>query len=364
MKNKKMIPNEKDVISSALSDNPWKSKDNVIWLGSTFSLRRNIEKVLFPHKLALEKKQHIRDLLVQTLLKNKEFSHAFPLLSEQLSPIDRELIGEQFLLQFNLQPTSGIEAFIIGQKGSSLAIINLEDHLHLMIIDASGELSKGWDRLLDLELDIAKSINFSFSQKFGYLTSDPAICGTTLSVTLFLHLPALLSRHKPYDSFIQNNEINIIQTGLQGNPNEFIGDLVTLHNGYTFGVSENHILSTLQTIAAKLSAEERSIRSEFKRGPESEVAEIKDKMSRAYALLMHSYQIEVVEAMNALSWVKLGLDLEWLKGVSHAKLNHLFFTLRHAHLSRHFEHKFSQEELPHQRAAFVHTSLKDLELLI
>jgi protein arginine kinase len=87
-------------------------------------------------------------------------------------------------------------------------------------------------------------------------------------------------------------------------------------------------------------------------------------VSRAYAILLHSYQIEAIEALKALSLVKMGLDLEWLKGTSQAALNHLFFACRRAHLLCQYERNISHEELPHRRAEFIHKALHGLELLI
>lgn len=354
-----------------IHESPWKKNDNIIWLGSTFSLKRNIEKIPFPHKLSSDKKRQIRGLLLQTLSKSKEFSEASFIPIENTSPWDNEYIIEHFLLPSTLHQSEA-EAFVINPMGSSLAIINFEDHLHLMNLDTGEELSRGFDRLLKTNAEIAKLINFAFSQKFGYLTANPGACGTALRVTVFLHLPAILLKNKLKDFSEQNKEAGIIFTGFQSNPNEFMGDIVALHNRYTCGVSEEQILSSLQTAAAKLIAEEKGLRQAFRKEYECEVPAIKDqsfllnirdKVNRAYAILMYSYQIEVVEALQEVSWIKLGLDLGWIKGASQASLNHLFFALRHAHLLRHYDQKPSQEELPHRRAEYIHKELKDLTLI-
>jgi protein arginine kinase len=151
---------------------------------------------------------------------------------------------------------------------------------------------------------------------------------------------------------------------LQGDPTEFIGDIVAFHNSYTLGVTEENILSTLRMLATKFVMEEIGKRKSFKVGNETEVAEIKDKVSRAFAILMHSYQIEAIEALEAISLVKMGLDLEWCKGTTQAILNRLFFACRRGHLLCHYGEKISIEELPHRRAEFIHQTLHGLELLI
>jgi len=91
---------------------------------------------------------------------------------------------------------------------------------------------------------------------------------------------------------------------------------------------------------------------------------LKDLISRAYGILFHSYQIEAVEAMNALSLMKLGLQLEWIGNTTILALNQLFFNCRRAHLLRLFPEKISQEEVAHKRAEYIHQSLKGVTLLI
>lgn len=345
------------------SESPWDHTDNQIWLGSTLSLHRNLEKLPFPGKLSVDKQKQILTLLSRILLACKELSNPKCLKAEELSAIDKEFFVEHFLSHYSLHLSSEGGAFVLDDTGEFLATINVRDHLIFGCIDVSEELEKAWDRLVKIELAISKSINFAFSPKFGFLTSDPAQCGTACVGTVFLHLPALIYTHHLDEIVKKNKDSNVEQTGLQGDPNAIVGDIVAFHNRYTLGVTEENILSALRTTATKLVAEEKSARGKFKNGEGSSVVEMKDKVSRAYGVLMHSYQIEAVEALHALSLVKMGLDLGWLKGATHSALNHLFFTCRRAHLlclSGHLPH----EELPHRRAEFIHSSLQGLELLI
>ncbi len=95
-----------------------------------------------------------------------------------------------------------------------------------------------------------------------------------------------------------------------------------------------------------------------------ESAEIKDRVSRAFGILIHSYQIEAVEALNAISLLKLGAELGWLTGVTSKELNRLFFNCRRAHLLHQYGERIKQEEIPHKRAEFIHKTLKGVQLTI
>ena len=346
------------------NESPWNNNSNTIWLGSTITLHRNLEKFKFPGKLPTDKRQQIISLLNRDLLASDQLKQPKLIRAEDMPPIEKEFLVEHFLSNQGFHQASAGEAFILDQSGEFLGVLNLRDHLLLQWIDPREELEKTWDHLVKIEVELTKAVNFAFSPKFGFLTSDPTQCGTGLIVTIFLHLPALMVTGRLDEILKKDKDDSVEQTGLQGDPNEVIGDIVAFHNSYTLGVTEGNILSSLRTLATKLVVEEKSVRQHFKQESETELAEVKDRVSRAYAILLHSYQIEAIEALQALSLLKMGIDLGWLKGTTQAILNKLLFSCRRAHLLCQYEQKISQEELPHRRAEFIHKALQGLELLI
>lgn len=56
----------------------------------------------------------------------------------------------------------------------------------------------------------------------------------------------------------------------------------------------------------------------------SQSADTKDKISRAYGILTHSYQIDAIEALNAISLLKLGVEMGWVEGINRESINRLF----------------------------------------
>jgi protein arginine kinase len=347
------------------NESPWNNNSNNIWLGSTIALIRNLEKFKFPAKLSTDKRKQIISLLARDLLASDQLKQPKLFRAEDMPPVEKEFLVEHFLSSQGFHQAYVGEAFVLDTTGEFLAVLNLKDHLLLQWIDPREELETTWDRLVNIELSLNKSVNFAFSSKFGFLTSDPMLCGTGLSVTIFLHLPVLLHHSEHLEEIIKKSKDDGVEkTGLQGDPNDVIGDIVAFHNSYTLGVSEENILSSLRTLATKLVVEEKGLRQHLKQETEAHLADIKDKVSRAYAILLHSYQIEAIEALQALSLLKLGLDLDWLKGASQTTLNQLLFSCRRAHLLCHYGQKISQEELPHKRAEFIHKALHGIELLI
>lgn len=346
------------------TESPWIHNSNVIWLGSTLTLNRNLDKFKFPGKLSTDKRKQVISLLSRDILESDQLKEPKLIPAEEMQPIEKEFLVEHFISNQSFHQAFSGEAFILDVTGEFLAVLNLRDHLLLQWIDPREDLEKTWDRLVKIESKLNQSLNFAFSPKFGFLTSDPTRSGTAFVVTVFLHLPALIYSNRLTEILEKNKDDGVEQTGLQGDPNEVIGDIVAFHNRLTLGVTEENILASLRTLATKLVAEERSMRKHLKIESEAELAEVKDKVSRAYAILLHSYQIEAIEALQSISFLKLGLDLNWIKGTTQQVLNQLLFASRRAHLLCQQGQKILQEELPHKRAEYIHHALHGLELLI
>lgn len=340
---------------------PWSNNNNTIWLASTLEIARNIEKYKFPGKLSADRRKQIISVVAKEFQNAETFPKPLFYKAEEISPLEKEFLNEHFLSNINYQQAHTGEGFIVEESGELLVTINLNDHLHYHLIDTAGELEKSYARLLGIESEIGKTLNYSFSPKFGFLTSDPTRCGTALTISLFLQLSALIHTEL-IDDLLEKEDDEAIQiSGFQGSATEVIGDILTIQNTFTLGVNEEAILSTIRGFSTKLLMEENNIRNQIRK---KNNPEIMDKVSRAYAILLHSYQIEAVEALNAISLLKLGLDFGWIEGVSIADLNQLFFNCRRSHLSRFLGKAINQEDVLHKRAEYIHGVLKPVKLLI
>jgi len=352
----------KDIPSRAVAclKSPWNDCHNTIWLASALRLHRNIEKFKFPSKLDAERKKQIIALVGTEYLKQSSTSPLM-LKAEDLSFLDREYLVEHFLLIESFNQMGIGNAFVIDDTGESLTLFNSEDHIAFIKVSTQPEFDVSWSELIKEEVQLGKKFNFAFSSRFGFLTSDLSNCGTAFGASAYLQLPALIHTEKINTLLETELEDNVMVTGIQGNPSEVVGDILVVQNNYTLGVTEENICSAVRSFATRLQNEETSLRQSMKTSPNPLLM---DRVSRAFAVLCHSYQIEAVEALNAFSLLKLGLDMGWVQGCSVAELNRLFFNCRRAHLLYQFEGKTLQEEIPHKRAEFIHKALKKVSLLI
>lgn len=329
---------------------PWDRNDNIIWLASTLRLCRNIEKFKFPQKLDVERKKQVLSLITQTFLTTTELTTPIILPSEEITAAQKEFLIEHFLISEGFQEADQGTAFGIDATGEFISLFNINAHVQLQITDCSGDLEKSWNRLAHIEKTMQKNFKFAFSTKFGFLTSDPMHCGTGLIVSAFLHVPALIHTNGLFDCLEREKGEGIISSGLQGNPDEFIGDILMIHNRYTLGVNEETILSSLRNAVLHTVIAEKAARSQIK---SQNNKTIKDLIAKAIGLLKFSYQLEVLEALNAISMVKLGIELGWVKGMEVREVNSLFFNCRRIHLSYSLGETTPAEDIAIKRAEYL-----------
>ena len=346
-------------ITALSKQNHQAANDNAIWMTSTLSLSRNLEKFNFPVTLSTEGRKQIVSLVSGELLRSSHLQNPILLKSEECSPLDKEFLFENFLTSHSFHQAHSGEAFLLEEKGDFLAVINFPEHLGLMLNEPEGELEKALGRLIKIDVEVGKKLSYAYSPKFGFLTSNPAHCGTGFVVQLYLQLPALFHRNAIPTTTAKHKVEGVALTGLHGSPQEHVGDVLIVRNAFCLGVAEENALSTVRTFATNMLMEEKKLRNEIKQAHDPEIL---DKVSRALGLLNFSYQIEVVEALNAISLLKLGVDLGWVENVSIAQLNQLFFNCRRAHLLVQVGGEVRSEDLSHKRAEFLQSALRDVRL--
>lgn len=341
--------------------NPWKNNANRILLATTMNCYRNIEKFLFSSHLAPQARQQIISLVWKALIQSQVLKSPYMLRIEECSPIDKELLFEHFLsTQSYYQAHSG-EGFIVDGSGSSMVVLNMCDHIEILASDTEEEFEQLHARIVKLDMEIGKTLSYAYSPRFGFLTADPKHAGTGLVVHVFLQLPALIHKNALNAALAKYAAEGITLTGLHGSPHEYVGDLIVARNNYCLGLTEEAILASLRHLSLQLMTEENQLRKEIQ---SSGNPEIKDKISRAFGLLTCGYQLETGEALNALSLLKLGVDLGWVENVSVTRLNELFFLSRRAHLLSLNPPQTQPQDLGHTRADFLHGALHDVRLSI
>ena len=339
---------------------PWEKNPNPIWPASSFFLYRNLDRYRFAGQLDETESLRVLDILKKPLLQLSKLKNPLYFSAESLTAQEKDFLCEHFLSQDGWQNAVKGQAFILDESCHFLAVLNFRDHLLLQWVDCKNEWEKAWNALNQIELAIGEHLDYAFSSQFGYLTSNARLCGTGLLVVCYLHLPSLISSGQLQELLSSHKEDSVEATGMQGDLQELVGDFLILKNRYTLGLTEESILRDLHMTATKLVLSEQTQRLQYKK---TSPPDLKDRISRAYGLLMHSYQLETKEALSAISQIKLGIDLGWVQGMTDDEINEIFFRCRRAHLLQTQEKiSLDKKELAHTRAEYLNQKLRQTTL--
>lgn len=340
---------------------PWEKHSHNVWLASTLTLTRNLQKFKFPHKLDKTREVQVLSLIQENLMKSPELDKPQLFRSEEIGPLEKEFLLEHFMVTESFHQAHAGEGFVIEETGEFLGVINVSDHLQLNLLDTQQEIEKSWNKLAKIEGHLSKTLDFAFHPRFGFLSSNPRVAGTALTISLFLHIPAIIHTGELAELLEKEKEEEVEAVGLQGKTSEMIGDILVASNTCTLGLTEEYILTTMRMWATRAVVAEISIR---KKLMENSNENIKNKVTRALGLLTHSYQLEAIEALNALSLVKLGIEVGWIQAPAGLNMNQALFNCRRAHLINQLETKVDIPELPRKRAEYLHQIASQLTLAI
>ncbi len=134
--------------------------------------------------------------------------------------------------------------------------VNEEDHLRIICQDNSADLAQIFNHFCRVHEILALNLEFSRSEKYGYLTSCPTNIGTSMRAGVHIRLKKLGYDRKILDDLASRYNLQI--RGTRGEKTAVEDNIFDLSNRQRFGISEVEIIQTLhQGITAILDEEKQ-----------------------------------------------------------------------------------------------------------
>ena len=293
-------------------------------------LARNLRQYPFPNKASDTQKQEIEAKIRDALLNgnsvaSSQFSYV-PLESlsdeEAVSLVERHIVSPEFIADRRNK------ALLLSDDESTSIMVNEEDHLRIQVmkeglsLKEAAEAADRWDTLL------GESLEFAFDPDFGYLTQCPTNLGTGMRASVMLHLPALTESGAMSRISANLSKLGLTLRGSYGEGSQILGAMYQLSNQITLGLSESEAIDNLSAIASQLIEQERKARQELSAG-----IVLQDKIERAAGVLKSAKMLSSGEFAELISYIRLGLSVGLLQGVTDEELNGLLVRMQPATLS-------------------------------
>mgnify|MGYP000142369505 FL=1 len=231
-------------------------------ISSRVRLARNINGYNFSYKMS--------DTDAKMLVKNvtEQLKTVSPINSynsynfDYLDPYQKMGMRERHVISSYLEKQDYAAGFVAPDEDVSI-MINEEDHIRIQAFAAGMNMQKAYTLADKMDDVIGNVLDYSYDQKFGYLTTLPSNAGTGMRASYMLHLPALAGNNKISGLIPEVGRFGLVLRAMEGDNNRALGDIYQLSNLVTLGKSEKDIIDNLDNIAEQIIAQERNYRKQY-----------------------------------------------------------------------------------------------------
>ena len=328
------------------------NNDDIV-LNSRVRLARNIQEMQLPEKLSFIEGRKNGKMVYDALKAQVQDEDIilYDMWDENQEAFNKYV--EEYLISSDLVKNANKGSFILNRDETISIMINENDHIKIQCINSGFNLNEALEYAIDIDDKIEQTINYAFDEQLGYLTSNISDVGTGLKASVMIHLPALTMNKEINNITKDFKHMGIDINGVYMDDNKVVGNLYTISNAVTLGLTEEDIINKLKESVINIIKEEKKYREVLMSKCRYE---IEDKIFRALGTLKSAVLLEYSEMLECLSMVRLGAEL-LLLNIDKTKLNHILISSSDMRIQNNYDVALSQKEIKHQRAKLVHEIL-------
>ena len=328
-------------------------KDSDVVVSSRVRLVRNLNGFKFLKKCSKEEQENILNKIkeiVPGLGYNLKYINIEDLDDiTKLSLVEKHLISPEFVMDDNAK-----KAIIINEEENICIMLNEDDHIKLQVFSSGQELENLMNLVVEIDEKIGELLEYSYSEKFGYLSTSPINIGTGMKASVIVHLPALTLTGNLSKVLRIVNNFGMSVKGVYGEGTQNQGDLYQISNNQTLGITEKEIIVNVKNITEKIIEQERTARKFLGKNQ----IELEDRVYRAFGVLTYATKISSDECKKLLSDVKLGTDLGLIKELDDSKIKQLEVFTKSGNLQKYFGKTLDGYEREIKRAEVIKQIVK------
>ena len=326
-----------------------------IVISSRVRLARNLRGHPFPGWAKKAERLSVLEQIKPAVQELPEMQDACSEYLQDISAIDKQVLVERHLISREHAAKGLGSAVAISNKQTLSIMINEEDHLRMQMLRPGLQLRTAFKQLDKVDSGLETRLDYAFHPALGYLTACPTNVGTGMRASAMIHLPALVLSEQINPVIQAVNKIGLAVRGLYGEGTEAMGNLFQISNQTTLGQKEEDIITDLNKVIERIIEHEQNARLTLL---QKKPGTLLDNIGRGYGILAHAYSMTSKEALNLLSFLKLGVDLQLFPAECAEPIDDLFILTQPAHLQRNSQQKLAPEERDALRAEIIREKLK------
>lgn len=342
---------------SILNTDNWlnrKGPEDHIAISSRARYARNLPMLPFPLRARPEELRQVVETVGPAIRQVPAFQNNLIFNLAEVPSAHRHFLKENHLISSEMEKGGAHRVILLTGEADLAAMVNEEDHLRLFALEPGLQLPTVLNNVMEFESHLEQSLEFAFSPNYGFLTACPTNTGTGLRASVLLHLPALAATRSLTELARRLRENGLTIRGPYGENSEEFGELFQVSNEVTLGRNEEEIVTLLAQVVDSIIHDEESARRQmYERAP----ARTDDVIWRAWGLLTNARVLTAEEAVHSLSRLRIGVDRQYFKNLTHAALNRLLVDVQPGHVRVRLGDAASQYERDEARATYVRERL-------
>ncbi len=316
-------------------------------MSSKIRLARNLQKTPFPCRMSNEVRRTVCKKIFAAL-QNSPFAGEFDLIElNTLSDMEKIALAEKGFISPEMARQTKYSAVLLSKDESCSIMLCEEDHIRLCVMNAGDDLKEAYKKADEIDNVLIKSMRIAFSDKLGFLTSNPMHLGTGMKASVALHLPAIRERNMISTLSAMVGKLGFsIRPLYSGN-----GAFYELSNEISLGITEENALDNLTAICDQIVAQERKFRTEL-----MEYSDFEDKIFRAMGTLKMARKLTVSEFFELISLARLGVSMNSFD-ISYENIGNMIHSLGTASIISQAETEFSADDADRIRAQYVRENI-------
>ena len=260
-------------------------------MSSKIRLARNLADAPFPSRMSNEIRKSVCKKIFAAV-KNSPVAGEFDLIELQSqNDLKRISMAEQGVISPEFAKQNNFGTVLVSKNENVSIMLCEEDHIRLSVFAAGQNLEEAYQKADKLDDILIDNLKIAFSERLGFLTSNPMNLGTGLKASFILHLPAISAK-----GMILSLTNMVSKLGFDVKPvYSDESDFYELSNRITLGITE---------ICEQIVKQERTFRQEL-----IEYEDFEDKIFRAMGTLKMARKLTSKEFYSLVSLVRLGISM-------------------------------------------------------
>ena len=325
---------------------------------SRVRLARNLRGFPFPGYSQEHQRQELLQLARPVVEGLAEMKDRYSEDYASVSKIKKQVLVERHLISREHAARAAGCAVVVDRNQNLSIMINEEDHFRIQGIRPGLNLRSAWELVDSVDSELESQLPYAFDSQLGYLTACPTNVGTGMRASVMLHLPALALTEQINPVIKAVGKIGLAVRGLYGEGTEALGNLFQISNQHTLGEKESEIIAAIEKVIERVVNSEMNARQKLL---EENSTMLRDQVGRAFAILRYAHILTSKEALNLLSMLRLGADLDLIPNCDRSLLDLLLLEIQPAHLQLRAASELTPEEREMRRAEITRTRLQSLD---